>query len=351
MSTHNHSNHHKYRDRYIYDNNNDITEIHVRRHRSRRSKLVHPRPQRKLPPDYIENQIETSASNSKQDIEQQIQQQDIEHIPKEKPTEVCRICHEDIDITRSNIIKPCICNSYVHQNCLQEWLKHSNSNFKKNLSEDNTYTCEICKYQYNTEVKYGCLLLCSNLLTHNRLIYWLINWFIPLVLLPILWRVDSILAFRVINNHDLLLDGVIVGSIFAGISSMTYIIINGTILTLLIKNRFKIYYDVGLYIISSIVYLSVLILHIVGYLILRGQKIISINRDHYLASQPSFFTFSIGFWSFMCLCVVLIILTSIVIGICFGINFIWKRICSECCYRHCFRDIIISNREEIDENL
>lgn len=49
---------------YVYDNNNspiELPEIKSSHHNS--PELVHPKPQRKLPPNYIEIKIDTSSSN------------------------------------------------------------------------------------------------------------------------------------------------------------------------------------------------------------------------------------------------------------------------------------------------
>ncbi|CAH1392433.1 unnamed protein product [Nezara viridula] len=58
--------------------------------------------------------------------------------------EICRICHCEGD-TEGGLIAPCYCSGslrYVHQNCLQQWIKSSNIR-----------CCELCKFQFIMHTK------------------------------------------------------------------------------------------------------------------------------------------------------------------------------------------------------
>ena len=59
---------------------------------------------------------------------------------------MCRICHCESEID-APLISPCVCSGslkYVHQACLQQWIKSAN-----------TKSCELCKFdfQMTTRVK------------------------------------------------------------------------------------------------------------------------------------------------------------------------------------------------------
>ncbi|VVC39638.1 Zinc finger, RING-CH-type,Zinc finger, RING/FYVE/PHD-type [Cinara cedri] len=58
--------------------------------------------------------------------------------------DICRICHCEGDID-SPLIAPCYCNGslrFVHQMCLQQWIKSSNIR-----------CCELCKFQFIMQTK------------------------------------------------------------------------------------------------------------------------------------------------------------------------------------------------------
>lgn len=60
--------------------------------------------------------------------------------------DICRICHCEAD-TDLPLISPCYCAGslrYVHQQCLQQWIKSSD-----------TRCCELCKFQFimHTKIK------------------------------------------------------------------------------------------------------------------------------------------------------------------------------------------------------
>jgi len=58
--------------------------------------------------------------------------------------DICRICHCEGD-TESSLIAPCYCSGslrYVHQSCLQQWIKSSNIR-----------CCELCKFQFIMHTK------------------------------------------------------------------------------------------------------------------------------------------------------------------------------------------------------
>ena len=57
----------------------------------------------------------------------------------------CKICHCGPDSPNAPLIAPCFCAGslkYVHQNCLQRWIK--SSDIKK---------CELCKYPFDMQSK------------------------------------------------------------------------------------------------------------------------------------------------------------------------------------------------------
>lgn len=58
----------------------------------------------------------------------------------------CRICHcERTESNDSTLIRPCLCSGtlmFVHQSCLQKWIK--SSDIKK---------CELCQYRFVMEAK------------------------------------------------------------------------------------------------------------------------------------------------------------------------------------------------------
>jgi len=63
------------------------------------------------------------------------------------PVDVCRICHCESEPGSAPLISPCACAGtlrYVHQSCLQQWIKSAN-----------TKSCELCKlnFQMTTTVK------------------------------------------------------------------------------------------------------------------------------------------------------------------------------------------------------
>ena len=49
----------------------------------------------------------------------------------------CRICLEDTE--QDDIFRPCICQSYVHRECLNKW-RETDNRYKNQ--------CEICLYEY-----------------------------------------------------------------------------------------------------------------------------------------------------------------------------------------------------------
>lgn len=58
--------------------------------------------------------------------------------------EICRICHCEGD-AEGGLITPCYCSGslrYVHQTCLQQWIKSSNIR-----------CCELCKFQFIMHTK------------------------------------------------------------------------------------------------------------------------------------------------------------------------------------------------------
>ncbi|GAV08109.1 hypothetical protein RvY_17850 [Ramazzottius varieornatus] len=58
--------------------------------------------------------------------------------------EICRICHSEADCD-AVLISPCHCSGslrYVHQKCLQRWIKSSQAK-----------TCELCKYEFRMQSK------------------------------------------------------------------------------------------------------------------------------------------------------------------------------------------------------
>lgn len=58
--------------------------------------------------------------------------------------DVCRICHCEAEIG-APLISPCVCSGslkYVHQACLQQWIKSAD-----------TKSCELCKYDYQMTTK------------------------------------------------------------------------------------------------------------------------------------------------------------------------------------------------------
>lgn len=58
--------------------------------------------------------------------------------------EICRICHCEAEPDLP-LISPCLCAGslqYVHQSCLQRWIKSSD-----------TKKCELCKYEFRMESK------------------------------------------------------------------------------------------------------------------------------------------------------------------------------------------------------
>ena len=58
--------------------------------------------------------------------------------------EICRICHCEGD-AEGGLIAPCYCSGslrYVHQTCLQQWIKSSNIR-----------CCELCKFQFIMHTK------------------------------------------------------------------------------------------------------------------------------------------------------------------------------------------------------
>ena len=58
--------------------------------------------------------------------------------------DVCRICHCESE-PGSPLISPCVCSGslkYVHQACLQQWIKSAN-----------TESCELCKYHFQMTIK------------------------------------------------------------------------------------------------------------------------------------------------------------------------------------------------------
>lgn len=58
--------------------------------------------------------------------------------------DICRICHCEAEPDMP-LISPCVCSgslAYVHQSCLQRWIKSSD-----------TKKCELCKYEFIMESK------------------------------------------------------------------------------------------------------------------------------------------------------------------------------------------------------
>lgn len=58
--------------------------------------------------------------------------------------EICRICHCESEPDQP-LISPCHCSGslrYVHQSCLQKWIKSSD-----------TKKCELCYYEFVMEAK------------------------------------------------------------------------------------------------------------------------------------------------------------------------------------------------------
>jgi len=64
--------------------------------------------------------------------------------PLTSPNEMCRICHCEAE-NEAPLITPCICSGslqYVHQACLQQWIKSSD-----------TKNCELCKFEFLMQTK------------------------------------------------------------------------------------------------------------------------------------------------------------------------------------------------------
>lgn len=62
----------------------------------------------------------------------------------------CRYCLELVDPSSPDVIKPCVCTTYLHQGCYQEWWKVDQGVVRQNLD-----TCELCltKYQFLEPVR------------------------------------------------------------------------------------------------------------------------------------------------------------------------------------------------------
>lgn len=345
MSSHKSSkHHHKHsKTRYVYDSN-----------------IVQPKPKRKIrahdlelkSTDTVENKQPDNISSSNSIITEP----NPNFVLKSEP-EICRICHDEINTKKSSIIKPCHCNSYVHQKCLQEWLRH------KNQAVTINNRCEVCNYTYDTKISSGCCLKigksCGNLFTENRFVFWLINWFIPLVLGPLLWKFETVLGFRAIFNQEIfpIRDERIVGSIFLILNSCLYIVLNGGTLIYLAIKRCKIPSNDKniiclIYIFTVVNYLVIIFSHLIGYVVFftgKSQRIGNININHPLVDAPSFITFTFGFLSLAIFFLGIVLLVLLFFGISIGISILFEK--CQCQNGSCFQEKvkIVDKKEELAE--
>lgn len=96
-----------------------------------------------LKPKSLEGQITASTENSN-DKPKAPPKKSISMTSVASSVEICRICHCEAEPDQP-LISPCLCAGslqYVHQSCLQRWIKSSD-----------TKKCELCKYEFRMESK------------------------------------------------------------------------------------------------------------------------------------------------------------------------------------------------------
>ncbi|XP_013401953.1 E3 ubiquitin-protein ligase MARCH1 isoform X2 [Lingula anatina] len=98
-------------------------------------------------------QIIDSPKKNKKDIEESIHQNSASPPLTEclsRPStagslsEICRICHCESEVDNP-LISPCVCSGslrYVHQDCLQQWIKSAD-----------TKSCELCRFEFRMTTK------------------------------------------------------------------------------------------------------------------------------------------------------------------------------------------------------
>lgn len=280
----------------------------------------------------------------------------------ETKSEVCRICHEDLDVKSKNVVKPCYCNSWVHQECLQTWIEHQNGR----------KSCEVCRYEYQYTAKVGCCLACLRKtkpvliwLITSRPIFYGVNWIFPFAIVPLLWKFDTIFAFRIIGNHELLPDPteMVVCSVFAVLMFVIYLVLNLGIFVFLAKQKFPypgkpgVEFEwfkhsensSGFYITTLMVLMVESMAHLFGALFLgggykfRGTLLLpNFNTRHELVQEPSFITFSYGLILITIFIGACLLAMGILVGLFWGI----KKLIQKYCKRPgCLRegDPVISN--------
>lgn len=97
-----------------------------------------------LKPKSPEGQITTSITENSNDKPKAPPKKSISMTSVVSSAEICRICHCEAEPDQP-LISPCLCAGslqYVHQSCLQRWIKSSD-----------TKKCELCKYEFRMESK------------------------------------------------------------------------------------------------------------------------------------------------------------------------------------------------------
>lgn len=95
-------------------------------------------------PKSSEGQITTPATENTNDKPKTPPKKSISMTSMTSSAEICRICHCEAEPDQP-LISPCLCAGslqYVHQSCLQRWIKSSD-----------TKKCELCKYEFRMESK------------------------------------------------------------------------------------------------------------------------------------------------------------------------------------------------------
>lgn len=247
-----------------------------------------------------------------------------------KTTEICRFCHETLDKNKT-FFRPCRCNSFLHQRCLQQWLNSTKLQY-----------CEICQYEYQQQKQYK--FVCSKDILLNKMLFIII--FFPIyAILPHIWEFDSTFGFNTCKNlreTDGFINALYIPSILVTVG---FTILAPFLLYYLVKiteHNMKAFWEdkffMGLkldkiwqpYVIACIPIIYIILSHIIGYFYFKYYVIPNYSFED-LSGTVSFLTFSIGSALMLAAIFSGVTITLLIIAISWVICLLYESMKNDCC--------------------
>ena len=113
----------------------------------------------------------------------------------------CRYCLGKVDVNSGNAHRPCDCRSYVHDDCLNRWLRDNNNNNNNNNNNANRNVCEICHSEFAILVSYDKKCECGIFKRHVLNVLLIIYLVINVLLMPFA-TIFVILGLSLLDNNS-----------------------------------------------------------------------------------------------------------------------------------------------------